>query len=225
MITQLVMFSTIILLILTGTRFLQRGRETKYFPVRILAAGLFLIALSILFYAVRDILVQFKMYEIQTKLLLFGGIIHITGSILIAWFVTKEFGPKLIFQYLVFILLVVFLISIILISKLFPMGSELQQAPFEPIPYFIIRNYPLVPLGKNILLFLFFGLSALIFGIIFYNSLKVKERELKIRGLFYGLGFLFLIAPALVCLLISPIYARIGYLIGAILIYKAFQKK
>jgi ABC-type Fe3+-siderophore transport system permease subunit len=105
------------------------------------------------------------------------------------------------------------------------MGGELQRAPLEPFSYFVIRNYPLSPLGNAILLGAITGISFLIFGIILYNSLRVKEKEGRIKGLLYGLGIFFLIAPMAICTLISPIYARIGYLIGAILIYKALGMK
>jgi heme O synthase-like polyprenyltransferase len=53
----------------------------------------------------------------------------------------------------------------------------------------------------------------------------VQDRKLRKKVIIYGLGFLFLSLFGMVCVFFSPVYARIGYLIGAILIYKAYSIK
>jgi len=225
MFTQIVMFSTISLLFWTGNRIFQRGKEKRYFPAKIFALGLFLIAFGIYFYAIRDIFIQFKMLEIQIKLLMLGGFIQTMGGILIIWFMVKEFVSRSFFKYITYVLFTVWIVTLMFSQKIVPMASELQRAPLEPFPYFVVRNYPTTTQGNIFLIITLILISLLIFGIILYNSLMVKEKELRMKGLFYGLGVLFLIAPMVICTLISPIYARIGYLVGAILIYKTFGIK
>lgn len=227
MITQLIMIATISCLIFTGKRFFQKSKVINYFSGKLFSFGLFFVAGGILFYAIRDVFVQFRMYEIQIWFIGIGGILHIIGCFLILWFFSKEFIPEPPLQRAVFGLfsfLMIFFVFITL-GGIFKIGSELQSAPFEPFPYFVIRNFILDPLGNMYLLGIIIGLALLTFGIILYNSLREKEKTLRFKGLLYGLGILLLIAPMAVCMVISPIYARIGYLIGAILIYKAFGMK
>lgn len=227
MITQIIMISTIFLLCWLGYEFLKRSKKTKYFSAKIFGFGLFFIALAIIFYAVRDILVQFGFYGLQTNFLIVGGLIHILGAYLILWFVSKEFGPRSYFKYLFYVLFgfVMIAFGLFLSGKVFKLASEIQQAPLEPLHYLVVRNYVSDPTGILILYGLIILISVLILGVILFNSLREKEKILKIKGLFYGLGAWFLIAPMIICALISPIFARIGYLIGAILIYKAFKIK
>lgn len=227
MVTQIVMISTTCLLIWLGYEFLQRSKKTKYLVAKVFGLGLIFIALAILFYAIRDILVQFGFYGLQTNLLIWGGLIHIIGAYLILWFVSKEFGPRSYFKYLFYVLFAFVMISfgLFLSGKVFKLGSEIQQAPLEPFHYLVVRNYVSDPTGILILYGLIVLISVLILGVILFNSLREKEKIHKIKGLFYGLGAWFLIFPMIVCVLISPIFARIGYLIGAILIYKAFKIK
>lgn len=225
MITQLVMFSTIILLFLTGGRIFKKSRETEYTFSLLFAIGLILIGLGILFYAIRDIFIQYGMMEIQIELLMIGGVIQILGGVLVFIFFSKEFTQKVIFYYTNISAFIAWVVAVIFIEKIVPIGSELERAPLEFIEYYVVRNYPETILGATILTVMFIYLSALILGIILHNSLKIEDKKAKTKGLFYGLGILFLIVPMVLCILISPIYARIGYLIGAILIYKAVNMK
>jgi len=227
MITQIVMISTIVMLCLAGYEFLKRSKKTKYFPAKIFGLGLFLIALAILFYSIRDILVQFNLYGLQTNFLIVGGLIHIIGAYSILWFVSKEFGPRSYFKYIFYVLFgfVMIAFGLFLSGKVFKLASDIQQAPLEPFQYLVVRNYVSDPTGILILYGLIVLISILILGVILFNSLREKERVMKMKGLFYGFGAWFLISPMIICTLISPIFARIGYLIGAILIYKALKIK
>ena len=60
---------------------------------------------------------------------------------------------------------------------------------------------------------------------LFYHLTKMNTKEQKIKGFLYitGILFLFILVPA--GMLISPIFSRLGYGIGAILIYRAFSMK
>jgi hypothetical protein len=219
------MISTIVLLCWTGKNFYQKSKKLAYFPGEIVAIGLFLVGVGILMYAIRDVFTQLEMYKIQEKFTLFGGFFHILGSVLIFWFICREFASKLLskvsFGLGLFIML--FMMAGI---KVAPIGSEIVRAPFEPLPYTIIRNYPAEGVTLGAPVFLWMGLtSVLLLDIILYNVLKLKEKEERKKGLLYGLGFIFLIFPMLICIFISPIYARWGYLIGAILLFKAMRIK
>lgn len=227
MITQLVMISTIFLLCITGCKFFKRAQKLQYPSVKIFAFGLFLVAFGILFYSVRDILIQLELYRIQTGFLVLGGLIHIIGSYLILYFVVKEFGPRSYFKHIFYVLfgIVLFGFGLFLSGKIFKLGSEIKQAPLEPFHYLIVRNYVSDPTGTFILYGLIVLISILVLGIILFNSYKVKEKSMRIKGLLYGIGTWFLISPMLICALVSPVFARIGYLVGAILIYKAFGIK
>lgn len=228
MITQLVMLSTIILLSVSGVYFFKRGRKLKFISAEIFAYGLFLIAFAILFYAIRDIFVQLKMYEVQKDFLIIGGLLQISGAYLILWFLTKEFGPKGYFRYTYYLLFAIalFAFALFLSGKIMKIGSEIQKAPFEPFNYYVVRNYLEDPSGNIILFGVISIISLLVILIISFNTLKEKgNREAIKKGLLYGFGIWFLIAPMIICATLSPVYARIGYLIGAILIFFSIGKK
>lgn len=228
MITQLVMLSTIILLSVSGFYFLKRGQKLKFLSTKIFAWGLFLIALAVLFYSIRDIFVQLRMYDIQKNLLVVGVILQIAGAFLILWFFTKEFGPAGYFRYVYYFLFgfSLFVFALFLSGKIFKIGSEIQKAPFEPFNYYVVRNY-LEDASGNIILFgVIFLISLLIILITIFNILKEKEKKEAIKkGFLYSFGIWFLIAPMVICATLSPVYARIGYLIGSILIFFSFAKK
>jgi len=227
MITQLVMFSTIFLLILSGIKILQKSKVINYFPGKIFSLGLFFIATGILFYAIRDVFVQFRIYEIQAQFIKYGAVLHFIGGFLIYWFLSREFVSKTFLRDITFGLFALLMILFIVITTggIFTIENELQLAPFEPIPYSVVRNYISAPLGNIYLLGIIIGVSLLIFGIMLYNSLREENKALRTKGLFYAWGILLLIAPMGICMLVSPIYARIGYLFGAILIWRGFKIK
>lgn len=56
-------------------------------------------------------------------------------------------------------------------------------------------------------------------------ALISKNRRRIEKAIMYGFGVALLLASAIACLYISPVFARIGYGIGAILTYKAFGMK
>jgi len=221
------MFLTIIILALTGLQFLKRAKRTNLLSGKIFAYGLFFVALAILFYSVRDVFIQFGLYEIQEKLLVIGGLVHLVGAYFILYFIVKEFGPKSYFKHAFNVLFgfVLFGFGLFLSGMVFKLGSEIGQAPLEPLPYLVVRNYVSDPAGVFVLYGLVALISLLVLGIIGFSSYRVKEKSMRIKGLLYGLGTWFLIAPIIICAVLSPIFARIGYLIGAFLIYEAFKKK
>ncbi len=54
-------------------------------------------------------------------------------------------------------------------------------------------------------------------------SILIAQDKRRIgKAILYGLGMSLLLASAIACIFLSPVYARIGYGIGAILAYKAF---
>jgi len=217
------MFLTIILLSWTGTNFYYKAKKMAYFPGKVAGIGLIFIGLGILMYSVRDIFVQLEMYKIQENLLLFGGIFHILGSILLFWFVCGFIKEEL--RNISFGIGLILIILMVFSTRIISFGSEIIQAPFEPFYYIVVRNF-ITESDFLSLLFLWISLLTpfLILGIISYHVLKLKEKNLRQKGLFYGFGFVFLTFPmVIICMLISPIYARWAYLIGAILIYRAFQ--
>lgn len=225
MFTQIVMMSTIFLLVFSGKRIFQKSKAINYSHGKIFSLGLFFVATGILFYAIRDIFVQLKMYEVQIYFAEYGAILHLIGGFLLLWFFSKEFVPRF-FRY-VFGLFSFLMISFLIIAtgKVFTIEGRLQLVPFEPFPYYVMKNFITSSLGNGLLLGIIIGVSLLIFGIVLYNSLEEEQKTLRLKGLFYGIGILLLIAPMVICMLISPIYARIAYLIGAFLIYETLRIK
>jgi len=75
--------------------------------------------------------------------------------------------------------------------------------------------------AKGTYLGIFIAAIILILSTIFI----ARERKTVIKALLYGLGISFqgLFVP--LCIFISPIFARLGYGIGALLVYKAFGMK
>jgi hypothetical protein len=227
MITQIVMISTIILLSFCGAYFYKKSKKTNFPSARVFSLGLFLIAVAVLFYSIRDIFVQMQKYEIQKNFLVVGGFLHIIGAYLILWFLAKEFGKKA-YRYFYYFLFGVLLFGfgLFLTGKFFKLGSEVQKAPFEPFNYYVVRNYLEDPSGNIILWSVIITISILVLSITFTNLLKEKgNKEAIKKGLLYSFGIWFLIGPMIICATLSPVFARIGYLIGAILIYLSTKIK
>lgn len=223
MFSQLVMVSTIVLLFLVGNKTLKTSRQISYLPGKMLSAGLFFIAFGVFTYMVRDVLTQFELYEFQLIIGKTGTFFHALGGVFILHFFTQEFVPEgLRTAFFSICLLSIIVVLVGLIS--FSLTSEITQAPFEPFPYKIIRHAP-AGAPTNVIIFIFILSPFLLTGIILYNTLKLKERKLRAKGLLYGMGFLLLLIPSLVCLFVSPIYARWGYLAGAILLFRAMRTK
>lgn len=223
MFAQLVMLSTIILISLVGSKAFYQSRRIKYFPGKILAFGLFFVALGIFGYAVRDILIQFEEYQLELTIGKIGIFFHVLGGVLILRFLTQAFTPEP-FKQILFVISIVYLIIVPIALATFPIVSEVMEAPFEPLPYKVIKHTP-AGMPAYLVIFLFILGPLLLTAVVIYNTLKLEEKKLKTKALLYGASFLFLFIPSLICLFISPIYARWGYLIGAILVYKAFRIK
>jgi hypothetical protein len=187
--------------------------------------GLILIAGGIFLYALRDVFTQFQLFEVQYRLLIVGAFFQFIGGLLLLWFFVNEFVATPYLRYLVYPLFGIVVAMLLFTQKIIPMGSEIQRAPLEPLPYYVARSFPLTKFGAVLIYGMILIISFLIFGIVSLHTMKVKDPELRKKGIFLGAGILFLILPMMVCLLISPIYARLGYLLGAFLVYKALKMK
>jgi len=217
MFAQLVILSTVILLSLVGSKAFRQSRRINYFPGKILSFGLFFVAFGIFTYAVRDILTQFELYQLELAVGKSGIFFHVLGGVLILRFFTQAFTPDPFRQ--IFFSICLLFIAIVLVALIsFPTTSEIIQAPFEPFLYKVIKHTP-VGMPAYLIIFIFIFGPVLLTSIVLYNVVKIEEKKLRTKALFYGTGLLFLFIPSLVCLFISPIYARWGYLIGAILLY------
>lgn len=223
MFAQLVMLSTIVLLSLVGSKALRQSRRINYLPGKILSFGLFFVAFGVFIYAVRDILTQLGLYQLELTVGKSGIFFHVLGGILILRFFTQAFTPER-FRQICFLICLLFIAIVLIALTTVPLVSETIQAPFEPFLYEVIKHTP-TGMSVYLIIFIFIFGPVLLTSIVLYNALKIEEKRLKTKALLYGMGFLFLFIPSLVCLFISPIYARWGYLIGAILLYKAFQVK
>lgn len=223
MFTQTIMITTVILLTLAGFIFLKKSKEVKYISGKTLSYGLFCVGLGIFCYSIRDIFVQLEKYDIQLIILRIGSFFHILGGFLVLWFFSKEFTSEKISKAIFLICLIAIILTVIWMLLPF-WKSEIIQAPFEPFPYKVVRNYISGP-GLIIETILVIFASTFLVGIIFYNALKLEDKNLRKKGLLYGLSFLFLFLPIFICNLISPIYARWGYLIGAILLFLTLRLK
>jgi hypothetical protein len=113
-----------------------------------------------------------------------------------------------------------------LISIMFlPMVSLESEAPLEVIPYKVVRHpWELDFVNKAFFLSIIF-LSFVVIFVFLYNIKGQKDKREKVKGLLYGSGILLLFLPAILCVFVDPIFARIGYTVGAILIYNAFRIK
>lgn len=223
MFAQLVMLSTIILLSLVGRSAFLQSQRINYPVGKILPLGLLLIAFGIFTYAARDVLTQFKLYELELLIGKVGIFFHALGGVLILRFFIQTFASERLRKICFFACLALIIFVLIALTS-FPLISETLQAPLEPFPYQVRKHSP-DGMSIGLVIFIFILSPLLLAGIIFYNTTKVEEKKLRTKALFYGAGFLFLFIPSLVCLFISPIYARWGYLLGAVLLYKAFKIK
>jgi hypothetical protein len=94
-----------------------------------------------------------------------------------------------------------------------------------------VAFFGIVGVWKPLMLPFHFG--SIVYGILFALAvilivayiLIAKEKRLAVKALLYGLGISFegLFIP--LCLFISPTFARLGYGIGALMVYRAFNMK
>lgn len=224
MFTQLVMIFSIVFLVWSGNKIFRKSKEINYSSGTLLALSLFFVGFSVFNYAIRDVFIQFEMYKTEYIFYQIGVISQLGGMFLMTMFVCS-FVSKLFARTVLIPFAVGSAIFIIIAIVFFPTISIIKQAPLELIPYKVISH----PWSSKLINIIFFSLallfSVLSFSVFLYNAIKIKERRRKIKALFYGFGILFLFLPAILCVFISPIFARLGYVIGAILIYKAFQTK
>jgi len=218
------MISTVLLLLTIGIKSLRKSIRLDISIGKIFSFGLISIAIAIVFYAIGDIFTQMERYDIQSKLLYIGSFFHLSGILLLFWFLVKEFTEERFRK--VFMTIGIFLVlSITATVVMVQTEREIIQAQFEPFSYNVVRQFPDSSGG-----FLGEAIVASIYGIflicmIIYNAVNLREKKLKNKLIVYGMGFLFLSLFTVVCTFFSPIFARAGYLLGAIFLYWAYFMK
>lgn len=213
-----------ICLFVVGAKILSRARTTNYSVAKFLAIGLLFVGFAILLYSIRDIFIQFGKINIQYSFYQAGVIFQTMGGLFIFAFIYKEFASKL-FTWLTSPIIVGGAFLIMFAVLFLPTMQIVKEASLEPIRYVLI-NHPWESMAMNIaFLVIIVTFSFSIFSIFLYRTLKMKGRKAKMKGLLYGVGLFLLYIPTLISVFISPIFARIGYGIGALLIYRAFKIK
>jgi len=141
MITQLVMISTVLLLLTIGIKSFKKSIRLNLSIGKIFSFGLIFIAIAIVFYAIGDIFTQMERYGIQSKLLYAGSFFHLSGILLLFWFLVKEFTEERFRK--VFLAIGIFLaLSITATVIMVQTEREIIQAQFEPFSYKIVRQFP-----------------------------------------------------------------------------------
>jgi len=224
MFTQLVIIISIICVAITANKILEKRKMINYPGGLSLPLGLFSVAFAIFAYGIRDILIQLDKYDLQFIFYQIGGIAQIVGfflvGIFVSGFLTKKFLRKIILLFWA-----VYSIAIIIAVLFFPVRIIVKQAILEPFPYKVIS----LPWESGMINIFFLAgtvvLSLFIFCTFLYNFINIKERNGKLKTFFYGMGLFCLFLPAILCVFISPIFGRLGYVIGAICILFAFRIK
>lgn len=103
---------------------------------------------------------------------------------------------------------------------LFPLSIVVVIMPFIAMrPWF--KFSPLLPWYQwsNLCVFFYIALSIVIIWIV---AKLIAGRKIN-SSLYYGLGIAYLAFPAMLCILSTPIFARLLYVPGAIFLYLAFR--
>lgn len=223
MFTQLVIVISIICILVTVNKIVERRKSTSYPGGQILSLGLLSVAVAIFSYGIRDVLIQFN-FGSEFIFYQIGGLFQLFGFFLIGIFVSRFISGKYLRRVVLFFWFVYFLFMAVSIL-FYPVKSIEKQAIFEPIPYRVISH----PWESQIINISYvvggLAFSILVLAIFLYNFIKMKERGGKEKAILYGLGIFFLFVPTLLCLFISPILGRLGYAIGAICLFFAIKIK
>lgn len=224
MFTQLVIVISVICLLITASKIIEKGKIVISPGGLSLPGGLLFVAFAIFSYGVRDILIQFGKYDLQSIFYKIGGISQIIGfflvGIFVSGFLTQKFLRKILLPFWA-----VYSIIIIIAVLFFPVKTVIKQAVLEPFPYKVI-SLPWESAAINIFFLAgTFFLSLFILITFLYNFINIKEKSGRLKTLFYGIGLFCLFLPAILCVFISPIFGRLGYVVGAICIFLAFRIK
>lgn len=73
---------------------------------------------------------------------------------------------------------------------------------------------------QNIFVYFYLAISAILIWMVSYYVGKKKEADVS---LYYGLGVIYLLFPAMLCIFCTPIFARLLYVPGAIFLFLAFR--
>lgn len=76
------------------------------------------------------------------------------------------------------------------------------------------------PKWQNYFVYFYIAISIVLIWMISYLTEKTKELDLT---LYYGMGIAYLLFPAMLCIFVTPIFARLLYVPGAILLFMAFR--
>ncbi len=74
---------------------------------------------------------------------------------------------------------------------------------------------------QNIFVFFYIALSVVI---IWLTARYVQKGGVGV-ALYYGLGIAYLLFPAMLCIFVTPIFARLLYVPGAIFLFLAFRQE
>ncbi len=282
MFTLTVIVFDVIALVWVGLKIYKKSKLN--YPVgKYLALGLLMSAFGIFMYGIRSIVLQFEPFETMLKMdeivYKIGTFVHISGCVLLVWFVYKEFAPRL-FTKITAKPVLALLGFIAIAFGFFPLKTVVHQAPLEPTRFMMTSHPWEWPWVSSIFMYGFFIGSAIILGIFLYNALVTENkkkalifgiltpvlihfgiagvskpgtfpfstqinwwiailglillittvfiaenRKRMVKAIMYGLGMSLLLSSAIACVFISPIFARIGYGIGAILVLKSFGMK
>ena len=224
MFTQLVIATSIVSILITVNKVLEKRKFSSNSSNLSLPLGFLFVALALFCYGIRDVLIQFDFSRLEFIFYKVGGFLQLVGFFLVGIFVSK-FLPGKILNSLV--LAVWFLYSVFMTIAIFffPVRTVVQQAVFEPIPYKVISHPWESALANSVYVFGGVILTLLVLFVFSYNSTTLNDKNSKIKTLLYGVGIFSLFIPTLLCLFLSPVFGRIGYIIGAIFIFIAMKIK
>lgn len=218
------MMVTIGVLLYTGTQIVIKSKKTSYRPGTYLGIGLLLPAFSFSMYIIRDVLVQDGLYDVQFIFYRVGAVAQAVAGFFILLFVLKGFTSERVQR--IGVPGVALLISGIIFSFLiFPVRSLVQNSPLLGEAYITI-THPWESMIVNIgyLLAVVFLVGVVV--VVFVKNMKTLDsKEGKIKALMYAGGIATLFLSVIPSVLISALFARVGYFIGALILYRAFFKK
>lgn len=224
MFVQFILWGTAAVLFYQGTRIVQRSKQADFPVGKFLGTGLISTGVALCLYAVRDIFVQFKMYDIQYIFYAVGVAFQGIGGFFAVVFTFLGFTPQHI-RRIVIPLAGLLILALVSAVAFLPTQTIPKKVPFEPFPYTVLVH-PWESIAVSIAFAVgIFLLVAAVFAVFIWNMKYAKGEKAKWKMLLYAFGILFLFLPSILSALVSPVFARLGYLAGSLCIYRAFGLK
>lgn len=88
------------------------------------------------------------------------------------------------------------------------------------MPFAALKSW--YPQWQNKFAYFYIAISIVIIWAVSYYLEKKKEIDV---ALYYGLGIAYLLFPAMLCIFVTPIFARLLYMPGAIFLFLAYRKE